>query len=74
MELFDDELAAELAGDRNVPPGHIERVRCDAVNCAFHDGERFCTADGITVGAQTAARKGETFCRTFKLREMYAAH
>ena len=68
MELFDNELAAELAGDANVPPAHIDRVRCDAVSCRFHDGERFCTADSITVGAHTAAAKDETFCRTFERR------
>ena len=74
MELFDNELAAEIANDAAIPPGHIAGVRCDAVNCAYHDGERFCTAGDITVGSQTAKEKGETFCRTFERRSMTAAH
>ncbi len=74
IELFDDELAAEIAGDENVPPEHIERVRCDAVNCAYHDGERFCPASGITVGTQSAEGRGDTFCRTFVRRSMSASN
>jgi hypothetical protein len=68
MELFDNELAAEIANDPSVPPEHIRGVRCDAVNCAYHDGERFCTARAITVGSQSARGKGDTFCRTFERR------
>ena len=60
MELFDDRLAAELSNDAAVPPEHISGVRCDAVNCAYHDGERFCTAESITVGPHTAAKRDET--------------
>ena len=72
-DLLDDELAAEIAHDGNVPPEHIEGVRCDAVNCAYHDGERFCTASGITVGSQSAEDKGDTLCRTFVRRSMSAS-
>ena len=68
MELFDDELAAEIANDAAVPPEHIAGVRCDAVNCAYHDGERFCTAHAITVGSPTAKERGDTLCRTFEVR------
>ena len=74
MELFDNELAAEIAHDPSVAPDHIPGVRCDAVNCAYHDGERFCTAHGITVGAQSAESMGDTFCRTFMRRSMSASN
>ena len=74
MELFDEELAAELSGDENVPPEHIAGVRCDAANCAYHDGERFCTAPSITVGCARADDKTETFCCTFERREMGTAN
>ena len=73
MEIFDRNLAAEFAGDAAVPPEHISGVRCDVVNCAYHDGERFCTADCINVGSHMAADKGETSCRTFE-RRMSAAN
>ena len=74
MELFDEELAAEIAGDESVPPRHVAGVRCDVVNCAYHDGERFCTANGITVGSLRAEAKDDTFCRTFIRRQMGAAN
>ena len=74
MELFANELAAEIARDENVPPDHIYGVRCDVTSCAYHDGERFCTARDIAVGSHTASKKEETFCRTFVEREMHAAN
>lgn len=70
MRLFDDELAAELAADPNVPPDHIEGIRCDVESCAYHDGERFCTADAVSIGMQLAATQSETCCRTFRRRAM----
>ena len=69
MEFFDDELAAEFA-DGNIPPERIIGVRCDVASCAYHDGERFCTADCITVGARGAHSRSETMCRTYRRRVM----
>ena len=74
MELFDDKLAAEFADDASIPPDRIDKVRCDVVSCAYHDGERFCTADCITVGTLTAHSRGETSCRTYENRQGGAAN
>lgn len=70
MKLLDDELSAELSADPNVPPDHIDGIRCDVVSCAYHDGERFCTADGVSIGMQLADSLSETCCRTYRKRSM----
>lgn len=70
MKFFDDELAAELSADPNVPPDHIDGIRCDVESCAYHDGERFCTADGVSIGRQLADSLSETCCKTYRKRSM----
>ncbi len=48
---------------------HIKGVTCDVHNCVHNDGERYCTADGISVGPSDACCCSETVCATFKQKE-----
>ncbi|MCQ2424173.1 MAG: DUF1540 domain-containing protein [Clostridia bacterium] len=48
---------------------HISGVRCDVKNCAYHDGELYCTAQHIAIGPGTAKSASETVCGTFEKRE-----
>lgn len=48
---------------------HIKGINCDVKNCAYHDGESYCTAGEITVGPTYAATGHDTVCATFKPNE-----
>lgn len=48
------------------PPQHIRGIVCDVKNCAYHDGDNFCTANRIQVGPSFANSSGQTACATFK--------
>ncbi len=47
-------------------PQHIRGIVCDVRNCAYHDGDGFCTANRIEVGTTYANRSSDTMCVTFK--------
>ena len=53
----------------NNRPQHIRGIVCDVQNCAYHDGDNFCTATRIRVGPTYANKSGQTACATFKPRE-----
>ena len=42
---------------------HIKGINCSVKNCAYHDGECYCTANAIAV-APTGTDK--SFCATYK--------
>ncbi len=41
-------------------------VTCEVANCHYHDGQRYCTADKISVGPSYANSSADTICATFK--------
>lgn len=43
-------------------------VTCDVHNCAYHDGENYCTAEKIAVGPSFATSCTDTVCATFKMK------
>ena len=45
---------------------HNKGINCSVKNCAYHDGECYCTAEKINVGPSNAASSSETICATFK--------
>ena len=45
---------------------HIKGIDCSVKNCAYHDGECYCTAGHINVGPASAKTSGDTICATFK--------
>lgn len=45
---------------------HIKGINCAVKNCAYHDGECYCTAERIHVGPANAHASSETVCATFK--------
>ncbi len=45
---------------------HVNEIYCDVKNCVYHDGEKVCTAGGITVGPHFAVSSNDTICATFK--------
>lgn len=51
-------------------PQHIRGIVCDVRNCAYHDGDSYCTANRIRVGPLSANRSGETACATFRPRNI----
>ncbi len=48
---------------------HIKGINCSVRNCAYHDGECYCTAREINVGPSNACTSTETICATFKPEE-----
>ena len=40
-------------------------VDCDVISCKYHGHSHQCCADSITVEAQNAVNKVQTFCGTF---------
>ena len=44
----------------------IKDVVCDVRNCAYHDGDNYCTASKIAVGPSFATSCTDTVCATFK--------
>lgn len=51
-------------------PKHIKGVLCDVKNCAYHDGDNYCTADRVAVGPSYATSCTDTVCATFKQRQL----
>ncbi|MDD6799663.1 MAG: DUF1540 domain-containing protein [Firmicutes bacterium] len=56
----------DIRENRQRAPKHIRGIVCDAKNCAYHDGDNYCTADKIAVGTSYATSSTETICATFK--------
>ena len=45
---------------------HIKGIECSVKNCAYHNGDCYCTADHINVAPANAKTSGETACATFR--------
>ena len=45
---------------------HIKDVKCDVMNCMYHDGDCYCTAKEIAIGPSHATSSTDTVCSTFK--------
>ena len=45
---------------------HIEGIKCDVQNCAYHSGDCYCTAKQIAVGPSYASSCTDTVCATFR--------
>lgn len=55
--------------DNDSIPYHIRGISCNVKNCAYHDGDGFCTADKIQVGPSYANCCMDTVCATFRPKE-----
>lgn len=53
----------------NQAPKHNRDISCCVRNCAYHDGECYCTADKISVGPSTASCCTDTVCATYRKKE-----
>ena len=51
-------------------PKHIKGIVCDVKNCAYHDGDNYCTADKVAVGPSYATNCTDTVCATFKQKSL----
>lgn len=49
---------------------HIKGIHCDVKNCVHHDGDCYCTADKISVGATYANKTEDAACVTFEKKEI----
>ena len=45
---------------------HIKGINCSVKNCAYHDGEYYCTAEHINVAPSSAKDASQTACATFR--------
>jgi len=43
-----------------------DSIKCDVVNCTYHNESDHCTAKKIHVGPQFAVSNQDTVCATFK--------
>ena len=50
---------------------HIEGIKCDVKNCAYHSGDCYCTAKQVAVGPGHAETSADTICSTFKQKAEY---
>ncbi len=66
MGIFDMHGDAREGKGKN--QHHIKGVICDVHNCAYHDGDNYCTASKIAVGPSFATSCADTVCATFKQR------
>ena len=55
---------------KNGTPKHIRGIICDVKNCAYHDGDNYCTADKVAVGPSYATNCTDTVCATFKQKQL----
>ena len=60
--LFDASVEDAVAN----PPRHIKNVTCCVDNCAYNDGEGYCTASNICIGPGYAKDCTDTVCASFK--------
>ena len=58
----------EVRESRPKSSHHIRGIVCDVHNCAYHDGDNYCTADRIAVGPSFATSCADTVCASFKPR------
>lgn len=65
MGLFDENSYYGSHHDAKAPK-HIKGIKCDVKNCAYHDGDSYCTAEKIAVGPSYATSCTDTVCATFK--------
>lgn len=47
----------------------LQGIKCNVMNCYYHDCDTHCTAKEISVGPRNADCSAETLCATFKPRE-----
>jgi len=52
--------------ENNTPQDQAHTICCNVKNCAYHSGEKVCTAQEITVGSHFAVSSNDTTCATFK--------
>ena len=47
---------------------HNKGIMCSVKNCAYHDGERYCTAEMISVepACGNVTESTDTKCKTYK--------
>ena len=62
MGIFDNDCKGSKCAKKN----HNKGVVCDVHNCAYHDGNNYCTADKIAIGPSFATSCTDTVCATFK--------
>lgn len=58
----------EINDDLRRAPRHIGGVRCSVSSCVYHDGEKYCCAEQISVGQSFARNLSDTVCATYKAR------
>lgn len=64
MGIFDN--YEDVRETRSKSSHHIKGIVCDVKNCAYHDGDNYCTADKIAVGPSFATSSADTVCASFK--------
>lgn len=70
MGIFDEYYDSTAQRTDRKPPKHIRGIICDVVNCAYHDGDNYCTAERVAIGPSYASMCADTVCATFKPKQM----
>ena len=69
MGIFDEMNDRSRQEETSRAPKHIKGIVCDVRNCAYHDGDSYCTAEKIAVGPSYACSCTDTVCATFKQKQ-----
>ena len=70
MGIFDEFYDSTVQRTDRRTPKHIRGISCDVVNCAYHDGDNYCTAERVAIGPSYATMCADTVCATFKPKQM----
>lgn len=65
-DYLDDGIGSAISGE----PRHIKGIVCSVTNCAYHDGDGYCTAKRVNIGPGYASSCTDTVCATFKGSQM----
>ena len=68
MGLFND--YEDVRENKPSQHKHIRGIVCDVRNCAYHDGDNYCTADKIAIGPSYATCSTDTVCASFKQKNL----
>lgn len=69
MGIFDEHYDMQERPEKK-PPKHIRGITCDVVNCVYHDGDNYCTAERVAIGPSYATMCADTVCATFKPKQI----
>ena len=68
MNGYDGIFDRSIEDALQTPAKHIKNLTCCVGNCAYNDGDGYCTAGGVSIGPGYASSCTDTACATFRKR------